>query len=438
MELGGFFRLQRRRRQMATHQAKEDRKLAPDSNARVLRAAARAYDETEGVEHGTGHRRDLVGHGALLAHAYTPFARELQPEMVEHVRRIRAPNECISVLLIGNHSAGKSSFVNWYVGEPVQTTSVAMETAGITIVRRGKKRTTWRGKMTLGNFPGLDRVGQLPGVADHLTTEFCTSDKRAFRSLELIDTPGLVDGNVRYPFDVDAAMDALAEEASLIIVFLDPIGKALVGRCMAAVERLSALHHAKMHYVLSKMDTIADAHDRQSCVSQVAQELQSRVKGTHALKILQVYLPHKKGEGVGLQSKQEKTRTDPPNQLQELEDLLSVTVDTRAQEVVVKALEDCRALTQLGERILACDRASHGYNRGVKALQLLLWLVRQHACSFAHLPRDHALVACSNVLGMCVFVCVHARTLSNAFWLAGSRRCLDDNWLLAAAQRPQD
>ena len=94
-----------------------------------------------------------------------------------------------------------------------------------------------------------------------------------------------------------------------------------------------------------------------------------------------------------------------------MEDLLSVTVDTRAQEVVVKALEDCRALTQLGERILACDRASHGYNRGVKALQLLLWLVRQHACSFAHLPRDHALVACSNVLGMCVCLCARAHAL---------------------------
>jgi hypothetical protein len=84
---------------------------------------------------------------------------------------------------------------------------------------------------------------------------------------------------------------------------------------MNAVERLSTQHHSKMHYLLSKMDTVADAHDRQTVVAQVAQELQARVKGTHALKVLQIYLPTKMGESVGLQSKQEKTRTEAPNQV---------------------------------------------------------------------------------------------------------------------------
>jgi GTPase SAR1 family protein len=27
-------------------------------------------------------------------------------------------------MIIGNHSAGKSSFINWYIGESVQTTGV--------------------------------------------------------------------------------------------------------------------------------------------------------------------------------------------------------------------------------------------------------------------------------------------------------------------------
>ena len=38
-----------------------------------------------------------------------------------------APRKKISVMLIGNHSAGKSSFVNWYVEEHVQRTGVAIE-----------------------------------------------------------------------------------------------------------------------------------------------------------------------------------------------------------------------------------------------------------------------------------------------------------------------
>lgn len=346
-----------------------------DSNEQVLREAARVYDSTGGADRIGPSDSDLVGHSALLVKLHAHFAQDLPPDLVERVRAIRAPNDCISVLLLGNHSAGKSSFINWYVGEKVQTTSVAMETAGVTLVRRGKKRTQWRGKMTLGNFPGLERLSRLPGLCDHIVTEFSTSEKNAFRSLELIDTPGLVDGNVRYPFDVDAAIDELAKEASLVIVFLDPIGKALVRRCMKAVERLSTLHHSKMHYVLSKMDTVTDAHDRQTVVSQVAQELQSRVTGTHALKILQIYLPDKAGEGVGLKSKQEKTRSDAPNQLEDVVELFRRTVDTRAQEVVVKALDDCKALKDLGEKVLLCNHAHNSHNRAVKALQVLLWLL---------------------------------------------------------------
>ena len=30
---------------------------------------------------------------------------------------IRAPQKKLYVLIIGNHSAGKSSFINWYIGE---------------------------------------------------------------------------------------------------------------------------------------------------------------------------------------------------------------------------------------------------------------------------------------------------------------------------------
>ena len=43
---------------------------------------------------------------------------------------IMAPNKKISILLIGNHSAGKSSLVNWYIEDNVQRTGVAIETQG--------------------------------------------------------------------------------------------------------------------------------------------------------------------------------------------------------------------------------------------------------------------------------------------------------------------
>ncbi|WAR02645.1 hypothetical protein MAR_009203, partial [Mya arenaria] len=50
------------------------------------------------------------------------------------------PRKKITVLLIGNHSAGKSSFINWYVEEHIQRTGVAIETQGFTFVTSGRKR----------------------------------------------------------------------------------------------------------------------------------------------------------------------------------------------------------------------------------------------------------------------------------------------------------
>jgi ribosome biogenesis GTPase A len=32
------------------------------------------------------------------------------------LKSVRAPQKKLHVMIIGNHSAGKSSFINWYVG----------------------------------------------------------------------------------------------------------------------------------------------------------------------------------------------------------------------------------------------------------------------------------------------------------------------------------
>ena len=118
------------------------------------------------------------------------------------------------------------------MGEKIQNESVAIETAGITIVRRGKGRVSWKGPQTINAFPYLEKLGAMEGVTDFLCTEFSTSTEKNFPLVEFIDTPGLTDGTLKYPFDVDEVICELAEHATMIMVFLDPIGKALVSRCM--------------------------------------------------------------------------------------------------------------------------------------------------------------------------------------------------------------
>lgn len=45
---------------------------------------------------------------------------------------------CCSVMIVGNHSAGKSSFINWYIGERVVKTGVAIETRGFILCTSGR------------------------------------------------------------------------------------------------------------------------------------------------------------------------------------------------------------------------------------------------------------------------------------------------------------
>ena len=44
------------------------------------------------------------------------------------------------------------------------------------------------------------------GVVNCISTEICTSKARNFPLITFVDTPGLVDGDMRYPYDVDKAI----------------------------------------------------------------------------------------------------------------------------------------------------------------------------------------------------------------------------------------
>ncbi|CAB4063942.1 unnamed protein product [Lepeophtheirus salmonis] len=94
--------------------------------------------------------------------------------------KILAPRKKINIMLIGNHSAGKSSFINC-----------------------GKKRESLLGKATLHLYPHFKPLAEFPGVLDYLSTEISTSKHKKFNLITFVDTPGLVDGDMNYPFDVD-------------------------------------------------------------------------------------------------------------------------------------------------------------------------------------------------------------------------------------------
>jgi len=188
-----------------------------------------------------------------------------------------APRKKITVMLIGNHSAGKSSFINWYIEEVVQRTGVAIETQGFSIVTSGRKRESLTGNATLHLYQHLKPLQNMEGVTDYINTEITTSRQKKFGLVTLIDTPGLVDGDMKYPFDVNKAILWMGENiADLIFVFFDPIGQALCKRTLNIVEQLSTKKADVMKFFLSKADDAGDETDRQRVMMQIVQELCKR------------------------------------------------------------------------------------------------------------------------------------------------------------------
>lgn len=100
------------------------------------------------------------------------------------VTTIHPPRRKVNVLVIGNHSAGKSSFINWYIGDDVQRTGVAIETQGFTFVTSGSKKTLApiKGDSTVMLYPYLEPLKAKFGkpLIENLQTCVSVSTKRSF------------------------------------------------------------------------------------------------------------------------------------------------------------------------------------------------------------------------------------------------------------------
>uniref|UniRef100_A0A3P8WJM9 Si:ch211-11k18.4 n=1 Tax=Cynoglossus semilaevis TaxID=244447 RepID=A0A3P8WJM9_CYNSE len=190
--------------------------------------------------------------------------------------KLLAPRKKITVMLMGNHSAGKSSFINWYVEEHIQRTGVAIETQGFSFVTSGRKRESLTGNATLHLYPHFKPLQQFRGVSEYLSTEICTSRQKRFSLVTFADSPGLVDGDMKYPFDVDEVILWLGDLCDLILVFFDPMGQALCKRTLNIVECLNEKHGEKLRFYLSKADEAGGESDRQRVMMQIVQELCKR------------------------------------------------------------------------------------------------------------------------------------------------------------------
>eukprot|EP00045_Choanoeca_perplexa_P004047 m.35147 g.35147 ORF g.35147 m.35147 type:complete len:446 (-) comp12369_c0_seq2:136-1473(-) len=252
--------------------------------------------------------------------------------------KLQAPRTKISTLLVGNHSAGKSSFINWYLEETVQKTSVAMETNCITLVTSGRKRETLGGPATKQAFPHLADTIEAASLTTTIMTQVSTSRAKAFPLITFVDTPGLVDGQMKYSFDIERSLTALGAAVELVFVFFDPMGQALCKRTLDIVEKLQANSEGratKVHYFLSKADSAGSDTDRQKVILQIAQNMCRRpALNSVAFDMPTIYIP----------DPDDPLANRCPNQIDDLCSVLDETVNSVVQNSLNSLKQDCQKL----------------------------------------------------------------------------------------------
>ena len=185
------------------------------------------------------------------------------------------------VFLVGNHSSGKSSFINYVLGRSIQTAGVAPTDDCFTVIAPGPKDVDQDGPALVGDpdigFEGLRQFG--PTLIHHAQLKVREGVKN--QNFMMVDSPGMIDspvssGGMSMGFGIggspthssgstsQAVMDRgydfqgvvrwFAERADVVLLFFDPDKPGTTGETLSILlHSLGGMDH-KLLIVLNKAD----------------------------------------------------------------------------------------------------------------------------------------------------------------------------------------
>lgn len=168
-------------------------------------------------------------------------------------------------LLVGNHSSGKSSFINYILQRDIQKAGVAPTDDSFTVIAPGPVDTDADGPTLVGDpdlgFAGLRQFG--PTLIHHSQLKYRESNL----NFMLVDSPGMIDspgGNQEFMdrgYDFPGVVSWFAHRADIVLVFFDPDKPGTTGETMSVLlSSLSGMDH-KLLIVLNKADQFEKIHD---------------------------------------------------------------------------------------------------------------------------------------------------------------------------------
>jgi len=169
-----------------------------------------------------------------------------------------------TVLLLGNHSSGKSTFINHLLGRDIQRTGVAPTDDAFTLISHGEREEERDGNAIVSNpdLPYESLRGYGPVFLSHLKLRVLPHE--FLKEITLIDSPGMIDAAKAESgrgYDYTGVVRWFAARADVVIVFFDPDKPGTTGETLQVfTDALSGFDH-KLLIVMNKVDLFSSLQD---------------------------------------------------------------------------------------------------------------------------------------------------------------------------------
>lgn len=217
------------------------------------------------------------------------YTQTLSPLNAKFFGPLEKASEDISplpiVFVLGNHSSGKSSFINYVVGRKTQETGVAPTDDGFTCIVGGNRDVDQNGPAVVGDptmgFGGLRQHGS--SLINHLQLK--VRENLKLSGVMIVDSPGMIDAPMTPAtaaavaasgggaasaetsrtrdrgYDFAAVVKWFAERADVILLFQDPAKPGTTGETLNIMTSALSGMDYKMSIILNKCDQFSTVHD---------------------------------------------------------------------------------------------------------------------------------------------------------------------------------
>ena len=201
----------------------------------------------------------------LINKAYKRFAPVAQSYYYTFSRPSVTVDGMPSVIFLGNHSSGKSSFVNWILGgAPVQDTGVAPTDDGFTVIMYGEQEEDIVGPAALSRLPEefrcLEPLG--PAFLQHLKVK--VRNREALKRANFVDSPGMIDSAASATprdYDFNGAVSRFAQLCDIVFFLFDPEKPGTTGETVNVFATCLKGVEFKLRVLLNKCDAFASMYD---------------------------------------------------------------------------------------------------------------------------------------------------------------------------------